>query len=167
MKSVKTLQYGRVISSEQMVSKWIVRNANLGRKYHKSLVQVKEKLQPSLQAPHGPQLLPGNMCTGRGVEKEGQGGKGCRSHWGLEELLRTHSAGVATDYPSRNAASAIFPDGYGQREIFIEQLFLPCGRSRLHRPSLPCVHREANGRIFLDFGRSEIISHTAIQIKKK
>lgn len=42
-----------------------------------------------------------------------------------------------------------------------------CGRERLHRPFLPCVHREASSSIFLDFGRSQIISHTAIQIKKK
>lgn len=85
----------------------------------------------------------------------------------MEKLIRTHSADVATDYPPRNAASAIFPDGCGQREILIQQNKRDCGRKRLHRPFLPCVHREANSSIFLDFGRSEIISHTAIQIKEK
>lgn len=42
--------------------------------------------------------------------KETQGGKSCRSPWGLEKLIRTHSADVATDNPSRNAANAILPD---------------------------------------------------------
>lgn len=52
-------------------------------------------------------------------EKEGQEAKSRGVTGAMERHFRTCPADVATDHPYRNTVSAIPPDGYGQKEIWI------------------------------------------------